>query len=371
MRYRTLGRTGWQVSEIGLGTEYLINKPREHVVSVIREALDQGINYFDLFFAQPEFRENMGAAFKGRRQDAYLVAHLGSIDEDGQYTKTRDPEVAEGFILDFLKRYETDYIDLLMLHCIDTQDDYDTSFAPGGLADKAKELKAKGLVRAIGFSGHTVPTSKQAIESGFVDVLMFPINLAGHGIEGQRELFQMCEARNIGLVAMKVFAGGKLFIEGAMKLEMWHTGTGDMTMERPQGFSAIKAMAYTLLQPGLSTIVPGCANLDELSTDLAYLDAGDEEKDYASLLGAFEHTVEGECVYCNHCLPCPSVIDIGLVNRLLDTARIGMTEDLQARYDAMDSLASDCIQCASCESECPFGVAVIDRMEQAVEMFES
>jgi hypothetical protein len=78
MNHRPLGRTGFSVGEIGLGTAYLIDKSREHVLSVIHPAVDRGINYFDLFFAQPELRDSMGAAFAGCRDKVFLAAHLGA-----------------------------------------------------------------------------------------------------------------------------------------------------------------------------------------------------------------------------------------------------------------------------------------------------
>ena len=127
MEYRTLGRTGVQVSAISLGTEYLINQSSEHVSSVIHEAIAQGINYFDLFFAQPRFRDHMGAAFKGYREKVNLVAHLGAIERDGQYDRSRDLAVAERFFDDFLTRYHTDYVDVLMVHNIDEQAEYDAT----------------------------------------------------------------------------------------------------------------------------------------------------------------------------------------------------------------------------------------------------
>ena len=92
MKHRTLGRTALDVGALGLGTEYLIDQPRKTVVDVIHRALERGINYFDLFFAQAEFRSNMGAAFKGYRKGAVLAAHLGAGEIDGQYEKIRAPE---------------------------------------------------------------------------------------------------------------------------------------------------------------------------------------------------------------------------------------------------------------------------------------
>lgn len=83
MNQRTLGRTGLSVSEIGLGTEFLLGVPQDDAAGVIREAIDWGINYVDMFWAQPEFRVNMSAAFRGRRKDVFITAHLGSTIRDG------------------------------------------------------------------------------------------------------------------------------------------------------------------------------------------------------------------------------------------------------------------------------------------------
>ena len=98
MEYRRLGRTGLDVSAVSLGTEYLIDPPREHVVGVIHEAIEQGINYFDLFFAQSGFRDTMGVAFKGHRERVFLAAHLGAALKDDQYKKTRTLKASEHFL---------------------------------------------------------------------------------------------------------------------------------------------------------------------------------------------------------------------------------------------------------------------------------
>jgi predicted aldo/keto reductase-like oxidoreductase len=131
----------------------------------------------------------------------------------------------------------------------------------------------------------------------------------------------------------------------------------------------VQCLAYALSQAGVSTIVPGVKDLEQLAAAQAYWQASDEERDYSQVLASFQQYVEGECVYCNHCLPCPSVIDIGQVNRLLDLADNGVRDDLWAAYDALEANAEDCIQCGSCEERCPFGVPVIERMERAAELF--
>ena len=137
-----------------------------------------------------------------------------------------------------------------------------------------------------------------------------------------------------------------------------------------KAITPVQCLAYTLSQVGVSTAIPGCADLEQLAASLAYLEASEEARDFSMHLTDFEQYIEGECVYCNHCLPCPSVIDIGQVNRLLDLAQQAMMPELQAAYDGLASKASDCTQCGVCEDRCPFGVSVMDRMELAAEMFE-
>lgn len=378
MEYRSLGRTGLTVSAVSLGTEYLINQPRDHVVTVIREAIARGVNYFDLFFAQAEFRDNMGAAFQGRRDRVLLAAHLGAIHVNGQGDRTRDPAVAERFLLDFLSRYRTDYVDVLFLHNIDLQDDYDRVMGPGGLLDLAQRYRAEGKARAIGFSGHSIATALQAAESGAVDVIMFPVNLTGHAIPERKTLLQACAERGVGLVAMKPYAGGKLLRAGqTLEVETWQRGSyqemggAPVQVERrsTQPITPVQCLAYILTLPDISTIVPGCKDLAELEAAQAVWTATSEERDFAPALAAFPEYLTGECVYGNHCLPCPASIDVGQTIRLLETAQGRPTPGLLAAYAALPAPASDCTQCGSCAERCPFGVDAVAKIEEAAALF--
>lgn len=371
MEYRRLGRTGFNVSAVSLGTEYLIDLPREHVVSVVAEAVARGVNYFDLFFAQPEFRDNMGAAFAARRDKVHLAGHLGATDTDGQSDKTRDPALAEEFILDFFIRYNTDHVDVLFIHNCDGAADYDEVMRPGGLADLAARLQKEGKARAIGFSTHTVSTALDAVRTGRIDVLMFPLNLAANAVEGRSNLLNACVAHDVGLVAMKPYAGGKLLQQDA-RISVDEFLLGDesgRTLEKSSPVTPVNCLAYVLAQPGVSTVVPGCKDLSELAQALAYLDATQEQKDFSNVITDFKHYVAGECVYCNHCLPCPSHIDIGQTIRLADMARRHTTPEITAAYETMPANASDCIQCGQCTERCPFGVDVIPIMAAAARLF--
>lgn len=370
MEHRTLGRTGLGVSAIGLGTEYLIDRPREHVVSVIHEALDRGVNYYDLFFAQPAFRDHMGAAFRGRRDGAILTAHLGAADHDGQYTRTRDVRESHAFFHDYLRRFRLEYVDILFLHNCDAPEDYDLLTSPGHLADLAARLREEGKARFIGFSSHTAATAMRAVESGRIDVLMFPVNLAGNAMPGKRDVLAACAARGVGVVAMKPYAGGRLLRpEPTVYVHGIQAGGSGLELHRTVPATPVQCLAYVLEQPGVSTVVPGCADREQLAQALAYWEAPPEARDFAPLLADYRRYEAGECVYCNHCLPCPAEIDVGRTMRLLDMALSGARHQAAALYAELEVAAADCLRCGECEERCPFGVPVVERMEAAAELF--
>jgi uncharacterized protein len=363
MKYRALGRTGIEVSAISLGTEYLLDWPREHVTAVVEAALRCGVNYFDLFFANPAFRDNMGAAFAGHRAEALLAAHLGAIDIQGQYSRTNDAALAERFFHDFLARYHTDYVDVLYIHNVDLPDDFAAAMGPEGLLELALRLRQAGQARAIGISGHTVATARQAVETGAVDALMFPVNLAGQAIPGREELFQLCAQMGVGVVAMKPFAGGRL-------LRPEHVLANEPRQSDGAGRAAItpvQCLAYVLAQTGVCTIVPGCQDVGQVQAAQAYWSASAAEKDFTPILSAFANHRKGECVYCNHCLPCPVHIDIGKTILMLETTAQPPRGHLLARKGT-SAPPSDCVECGACDARCPFGVGPMAKVRQAASL---
>ena len=383
MKYRRLGRTGLMVSEIGFGAEWMERHSAQECKAVLERAEELGINILDCWMSNPEVRTSLGQALAGRRDRWYIQGHIGSTWQDGQYVRTRDAARCREAFEDLLARLQTDYIDLGMIHFVDTEGDWDAAMG-GPFLDYVKELKAAGTIRHIGMSTHNPAMAKRAAESGMIEMLLFSVNpdfdmhpatddLDAYfdwenfqeelgGIDPQRaELYRLCERHDVGITVMKPYAGGRLFDE----------------KRSPFGvpLTPVQCIHYCLTRPAVASVLAGYDTPEHVEQAVAYETAGDEEKDYASVLArAPRHTFgQGECTYCGHCKPCPAGIDIAMVNTYYDLA--SMQPDLpaavKAHYEALEHRADECIACRACESRCPFGVKIAERMVKTAELFRA
>ena len=114
MEYRTLGRTGLRVSAVALGCEGFMNRPEEEVRADFDFAIENGINFLDLYASNPELRSSIGAALAGRREGFVIQGHLCSVWEEGQYLRTREPEKAQACFSSI--RQELRALDLPVYH---------------------------------------------------------------------------------------------------------------------------------------------------------------------------------------------------------------------------------------------------------------
>ena len=380
MKYRTLGRTGLQVSEIGLGCEGFKEENGQMTARLIDIADQAGINLIDLYTPDPLVRKSLGEALKGRRDRFVLQAHLCSIWKNGQYQRTRDPdEVQEGFET-MLSQLQTKWVDIGMIHYVDSEQDWQ-QIVSGPLMAYALQLKRQGRIRWIGLSSHNPAAAMTAVRSGLIDVLMFSVNPcydlqpASEDVEElwaekscakplinmdpQREqLYELCRNEGVGITVMKVFGGGDLL---------------DETLSpAARALSPLQCIHYALDRPGVASVLPGAHSKAQLQECLRYETAGEQEKDYAAALASFPHiSWEGHCMYCGHCAPCPKDIPIASVIQFLNLAKAQgtVTETVREHYGLLKHKASECIQCHACERRCPFHVDITECMRQAAALF--
>ena len=379
MKYRVLGKTVLHVSEIGLGGEWLERHNTAEVKEVIEHCAQAGINILDCWMSEPNVRSNIGTAIAGQREHWIIQGHIGSTWQNGQYVRTRDLTKVKEAFQDLLERLRTDYIDLGMIHFVDETAEF-SKIMEGEFISYVKELKDKGTIRHIGMSTHNPDVAKLAAQSGIVEMILFSVNPAFDmlpatedlndyfqenyaenvgGINPERaELYQLCEQQGVGITVMKGYAGGRLF--------------SAETSPFGAALTPIQCLHYALTRPAVASVMVGFDTTQHVDAAVAYETASESEKDYASVLaGAPRHAYSGQCTYCGHCAPCPSGIDIAMVNKLYDLAKMQDTvpPTVRAHYEGLSAHAADCIQCGGCETRCPFGVSVIERMSSVVKLF--
>ncbi len=365
MEYRRLprGNESERFSVLGLGMGGIQHTPADEIEAIIRKAIRNGINFFDLCAGGAVY-EPFGRAIKGQRDKVFLQVHFGAVyDENGEYGWCRDFDTIKKTFLWELETLGTDYVDFGFLHCVDQDEDFEKLIEIGVL-DYLKELKQAGIVHHIGFSSHTPSVANKIIDTGLVDMMMFSINPAydfekgdeyGIGsVSERKELFYRCQREGIGISAMKPFFAGQLLCaeQSPFGVAMTH----------------YQCLQYAIDRPGVLTAVPGVQTMEHLDRLLGFTNATAEEKDYSVIASFTADKIQGTCVYCNHCQPCPAGIDIGLINKYYDLSLAG---DLLAtnHYDKLSVKASACLQCGHCDDRCPFGVRQSERMIKIAEKF--
>lgn len=379
MKYRILGKTGLSVSEIGLGGEWLERHNTQEVKEVVSYCESKGINILDCWMSEPNVRTNIGLALEGHRDKWMIQGHIGSTWQKGQYVRTREMVQVKAGFEDLLTRLKTDYIDLGMIHFVDEEEEFHRIMS-GEFIEYVRDLKAKGTIRHIGLSTHNPAVGKLAALNGEIEMILFSVNPAFDmmpatedlnqyfadeydaklgGIAPERvELYNICERENVGITVMKGYAGGRLFSAEASPFGV--------------ALTPVQCLHYALTRPAVASVMVGYDTKKHVDDAVAYEEATEEEKDYATVLAkAPKHAYKGQCTYCGHCAPCPSHIDIAMVNKLTDLALMQpeVPASLKAHYSQLSANAKDCVKCGGCETRCPFGVKIIEKMEQAQKCF--
>ena len=380
MRYRTLGNTGLEVSEIAFGAEFLVERPYEDAEELVRACEENGINFLDCWMSEPDVRSHLGRAIKDTRENWIIQGHIGATWQNEQYVRTREMDKVIPAFEDFMERFHIDTLDFGMIHYVDQIEDYE-NIMNGPFIEYVRKLKEDGTIAHIGLSTHNPDIGILAAENPEIELLMFSINPAFDmfdsmdDIEEYRkedaydgefssvnpkrdEIYSLCEENGTALTVMKGFAGGNLL--------------SDETSPFGVALTPVQCIHYALSQKGVSSIFVGVKTVDELEESLKYCTASDNEKEYAEVLkNAPKHSFKGQCTYCGHCQPCSSGIDIAMVNKLFDLAKNHdkVPPGVQEHYNNLKYNATQCIACGECELRCPFEVHIVDVMLDAQDLF--
>jgi len=191
---RPLGRTGEHLSIIGFGGNIIKGEGQPEASRMIREAYEQGINFFDIAPEYGNAEDLMGEPLKPLRKEVFLACKTARRNAAGSRQELETS----------LKKLRTDYFDLYQLHHIMSKEDIDTAFGPGGAMETLVRAKEKGMARFLGFSAHTVEAAFAAMERFDFDTIMFPINYISvfKGNFGP-QVIEKARQKGMGILAIK------------------------------------------------------------------------------------------------------------------------------------------------------------------------
>jgi len=227
MRYRTLGRTGFRVSELAVGcapfgmSDYIrawdatTDDAQRQITEVVHRAVDLGYNYFDTAPAYGKGRseEMLGIALKGVREGVLVATKLGSGRSDVPHVETAwSPLAIRESVEGSLRRMQLDTLDVIQFHGGDYSDGGDHVILEQGGLETVHRLREEGKIRYIGFATEGISGGvERLIASGAFDIMQVCYNLMnqrasdfekGHGI------IRQADAQGIGVVVMRPLTGG-------------------------------------------------------------------------------------------------------------------------------------------------------------------
>ncbi len=254
MERRPLGSTGAELSIVGFGGVVVMNETQSDADDLVAEAIDCGVNYFDVAPSYGDAEDRLGPALEPYRENVFLACKTGK--------RTKAEAAAE--LRESLARMRTDHFDLYQLHAMTTREDLETAMGPGGALEAFVEARDAGLIRHIGFSAHSVEIACELMDQYDFASVLFPLNWmeyqnAGFGPQVVEKAIQ----KGVGRLALKAMARQK-WPEGADKSafpKCWYEPCVD-----PE--EAAMALAFTLSQPITAAIPPGDPSLFRLALEV-------------------------------------------------------------------------------------------------------
>ena len=257
MERRTLGRTGQELSIVGLGGVVFVGLTQSQSDKIVAEAVSRGVNYFDVapsYGNEQETETRLGPALKPYRDKAFLACKTGQRTKAGAAAELHRS----------LRHLQTDHVDLYQLHAITTVEEVETAFGPDGAMETFVEAQQAGLVRHIGFSAHSVEAALLAMEKFDFASALFPINFVTYyqGDFGP-QIIARAQEKGVARLALKSMARTN-WAEGAERPypHCWYQPLSDAHM-------AELALRFTLSLPVTAAVPPGDPRLFRLAMDLA------------------------------------------------------------------------------------------------------
>ncbi len=240
METRPFGKTGERFPILSFGAQRIVaehNCSEDQAIAIVNRAIDRGIRYFDTawIYSNGQSEERVGKVAKQRRKEMWIATKAWDRTRDGARRQLEES----------LQRLQTNYVDEWRMHNVESFEDLESCFTKGGVLEAMIKAKEEGLVRHLSISGHTDPQVQiEALRRFDFDSVLLAVSVLDHFIYSFAEEFlPVANSKGVATIGMKVFAFNRL------------------------GHIYDKVLRYTLGLP-VSTIIVGCAGMEELEKDL-------------------------------------------------------------------------------------------------------
>lgn len=255
MQRRPYGSTGVELSIIGLGGIVVAQMSQREADTIVRNAFDRGVNYYDVAPTYVDAEDRLGPALEGLRDRVFLACK----------TEKRDRKGAREALETSLRKLRTDHVDLYQLHGLQNLEEAHACFAAGGATETLLEAREQGLTRFLGFSAHSVEAALFCLEQFPFDSVLFPLSYPSYYAGGfGPQVVEAAKRQGTAILALK-----------AMARRPWPEGSDRSTYPKcwyepwtnPEDVEL--ALRWTLSLPVTAAIPPGDAGLFEMAVSIA------------------------------------------------------------------------------------------------------
>jgi predicted aldo/keto reductase-like oxidoreductase len=242
MERRELGKTGERLSIVGFGGIVAAKVTQKEAGYYVSEAIDSGINYFDVAPTYYDAEDRMGPALEGKRKNIFLACK----------TEDRTKAGARALLEQSLRKLKTDYFDLYQMHAVTTIEDVEKIFGTDGAMETFLKAKQEGLIKHIGFSAHSEEAALALMDKFEFDSVLFPINWVNiFNSNFGPKVIEKAKGKGMGILALKGMAKTSLTEGKENKYPKgWYEAIDNKEL-------ASLAYRFTLSQPITAAVPPG------------------------------------------------------------------------------------------------------------------
>ena len=335
MRYRKLGNTGLDVSELGFGGIPILRLETAEAERIVRHAYDKGINFFDTANAYRDSEDKMGRTFEGIRHKVILATK----------TMRRDGAGAGEQLEQSLRLLRTEYIDIYQFHQVAQENAWEAITAPGGALEVLQKAKQAGKIRFLGVTSHSRPMALKLIQTGLFSTVQFPFNFIEEAAKD--DLHPEAHRLGLGVLAMKPFAGG--VIDNAAV-----------------AFKYLRQFPEVLPLPGFDSV----ASVDEVTS--FYESPNAVSQDDQEKMAIYRRDLGQQfCRRCEYCQPCPQGVMItpAMAYRVI-AKRMSAKVAIEFSRAPMETVLK-CVECGICVERCPYELPIPKMLKEHYELWQN